>query len=446
MNGCQLGLNTHADVSCVGRHARVLEIIEGQTCTVFPFNDSYSPMKEVQIVNAAFAVDSLDGTVYILKLNQCLDFRKTMHHSLLCTNQARANGTIINDIPPEYDLTSNDQEFAITFPKEDVTLNLSNRGPIPHLNVRYPTDHDIDNCPHLDLTDSVQEWDPYKGEVSKLNMEFNFDHKFNSNFCESFDYTLINLVVKSLRRENSPSISPSDISRLWGISQQDAELTFQSTTHSSIRVGEGRNSRRFKTKAHQRQYQQLGGYLSEFYLDTFFLGIKSTQGNTCVQLFTNKGGFVRVYPLQSKSQAQLSLQRFLHEVGIPKSFMTDGASELTEGEWKKLCLEHRVHMKRTEPHSPWQNPAESAGGYVKHNVSRLMRSTNCPLRLWDYCWQYFSELKSHTATRNIYLNGRTPYEGIFGFTPDISELIRFSWYQWVWYHEPTERGAVKLGR
>jgi len=126
--------------------------------------------------------------------------------------------------------------------------------------------------------------------------------------------------------------------------------------------------------------------------------------------------------------------------------MTDGASELTEGEWKRLCLKHRVHMKRTEPHSPWQNPAESAGGYVKRNVSRLMRSTNCPLRLWDYCWQYFSELKSHTATRNIYLNGRTPCEGIFGFTPDISELIRFSWYQWVWYHEPTERGAVKLGR
>ena len=119
-----------------------------------------------------------------------------MHHSLLCTNQARANETIINDIPPEYDLTSNDQEFAITFPKEDVTLALSNRGPIPHLNVRYPTDHDIDNCPHLILTDSVQEWDPYKGEISKLNMEFNFDHKFNSNFCESFDYTLINLVVK----------------------------------------------------------------------------------------------------------------------------------------------------------------------------------------------------------------------------------------------------------
>ena len=170
----------------------MLEIIEGQTCTVFPFNDSYLPMKEVQIVNAAFAVNSLDGTVYILKLNQCLDFRKTMHHSLLCTKKARANGTIINDIPPEYDLTSNDQEFTITFPKEDVTLALSNRGPIPHLNVRYPTDHDIDNCPHLDLTDSVQEWDPYKGEVSKLNMESNFDHKFNSNFCESFDYTLIN--------------------------------------------------------------------------------------------------------------------------------------------------------------------------------------------------------------------------------------------------------------
>ena len=29
MNGCRLGLDTHADVSCVGRHSRVLEVLEG---------------------------------------------------------------------------------------------------------------------------------------------------------------------------------------------------------------------------------------------------------------------------------------------------------------------------------------------------------------------------------------------------------------------------------
>ena len=36
-HGCKLGLDSHADVSCVGKHARILEVIEGQTSVVRPF-------------------------------------------------------------------------------------------------------------------------------------------------------------------------------------------------------------------------------------------------------------------------------------------------------------------------------------------------------------------------------------------------------------------------
>ena len=61
MNGCRLGLDTHADVSCIGKHGRIIEILDGQYCTVYPFNDSYSPMERVRSVNAAFAVDTRDG-------------------------------------------------------------------------------------------------------------------------------------------------------------------------------------------------------------------------------------------------------------------------------------------------------------------------------------------------------------------------------------------------
>jgi len=36
--GCKLGLDSHADVSCIGKHARVLEFLDGQSYTVKPFN------------------------------------------------------------------------------------------------------------------------------------------------------------------------------------------------------------------------------------------------------------------------------------------------------------------------------------------------------------------------------------------------------------------------
>ena len=36
-----LGLDTHADISCAGRDAWILAQVEGRTCSVHPFNDSY---------------------------------------------------------------------------------------------------------------------------------------------------------------------------------------------------------------------------------------------------------------------------------------------------------------------------------------------------------------------------------------------------------------------
>ena len=55
--GCRLGMDSHADMSCLGKHARILEILENQSCSVYPFNDSYAPMTDINVVNGAFALD-----------------------------------------------------------------------------------------------------------------------------------------------------------------------------------------------------------------------------------------------------------------------------------------------------------------------------------------------------------------------------------------------------
>ena len=38
--GCRLGIDSHADMSCIGAHATILEVYEGQLCTVMPLNDT----------------------------------------------------------------------------------------------------------------------------------------------------------------------------------------------------------------------------------------------------------------------------------------------------------------------------------------------------------------------------------------------------------------------
>ena len=66
--GCHLGTDSHADMSCIGSHAAILEVYEGQLCNVMPFNDTYTPMRDIKTVNAAFAYDSDDGKTYIFIL------------------------------------------------------------------------------------------------------------------------------------------------------------------------------------------------------------------------------------------------------------------------------------------------------------------------------------------------------------------------------------------
>ena len=102
-NGCRLGTDSHAEVTCYGRHARITHIHEGMSSNVAPFHDSYSPIQNVKFANACFAYDGEDGQVYILHHRYGLDFTHNMEDSLLCTNQSRAHGVIVDDVPKKFD-------------------------------------------------------------------------------------------------------------------------------------------------------------------------------------------------------------------------------------------------------------------------------------------------------------------------------------------------------
>ena len=132
--------------------------------------------------------------------------------------------------------------------------------------------------------------------------------------------------------------------------------------------------------------------------------------------------------MKSKEDSHFALDRFLHEIGIQREMLTDGAKELIYLKWGKLCRHHKIHQVTTEPYSPWQNHAELMGGIIKRKVRHLMKSTNTPVRLWDYCWEYVASIISLTATDHFLLDGVTPFEKVHGYIPDISEYITFSWY------------------
>ena len=192
--------------------------------------------------------------------------------------------------------------------------------------------------------------------------------------------------------------------------------------------------RRFRTKNVMLKYNRLNCRL---YSDTFFSNVKSIQGHSCGQLFVTDFGYSKFVPMKSKAEAGYALQDTIRDTGIPNHIHTDGAKELIQGRWKEICKDANINTTHTEPESPWQNRTEIEIRELKRHVRRFMARTNTPTVLWDFCCQYVSELRNFLVRPTPQLKGRTPHEILSGNTPDISEYLEFTWYEPVWYFEPT---------
>ena len=121
MEGCNMGIDTHADSSCAGRHVRILEYIEGKEYSVTPFHNDYKPISNVKMINGIVAVDTDDGNGYILELNHFLDFTNSMDNIILVPMQARINGINVDDVPLQL-CPHKVSTQSIHFPDEDIRI------------------------------------------------------------------------------------------------------------------------------------------------------------------------------------------------------------------------------------------------------------------------------------------------------------------------------------
>ena len=75
-----------------------------------------------------------------------------------------------------------------------------------------------------------------------------------------------------------------------------------------------------------------------------------------------------------------------------------------------------------------------------------MKSTNTPVRLWDYCWDYCSVIQNYTASPHIYLDNLTPHLKITGSVPNMSEFLQFKWFDFILYLDLQNPLRESLGR
>ncbi len=57
-------------------------------------------------------------------------------------------------------------------------------------------------------------------------------------------------------------------------------------------------------------------------------------------------GYGNFFPMKLKSEAGYALQELIQDVGIPYHIHTDGAKEMTMGNWKQLCQEAGIKHRK----------------------------------------------------------------------------------------------------
>jgi hypothetical protein len=388
-------------------------------------------------------------------------------NSLINPNQVRFSGITVNDNPF-------DPRNPISIKTDDVEIPLHLLGTTIFFESRTPTSDELESCPHIHLT-CDSEWNPHTVRLAAArSVEAEMVTRVGGNHSDrvlNFDPNDVELGLAQISsvysfaemveaignhrivaatntfvsQKRHSQVSPEQLSERWNIGLSQAKKTLQVTTQKGVRSAILPLSRRYRT---DRMFNQRKLRGQKFYTDTLFGKIKSLTNNTCAQIFANESYFVKAYPMEKKSGAGLALRQFIRDYGVPEQLTSDGASEQTgpKTEFMKRVRKHGIEHHVSEPHRPQENRAESVIREVKKRWFRQMTKRRVPARLWDYGIVWVCEIMSLTANSVFSLEGRAPIEQITGETPDISEYLDFSFYDWVWYKDNAGVGDNKCGR
>ena len=91
-------MDSHADTCAAGANMILLDGTVTKNAEVSPFLDKYESMSDIPIGTCVTAYDSPeDGSTNIIVFNETLYFRDQLSHSLLCPNQIRKAGNVVED-------------------------------------------------------------------------------------------------------------------------------------------------------------------------------------------------------------------------------------------------------------------------------------------------------------------------------------------------------------
>jgi hypothetical protein len=119
--------------------------------------------------------------------------------------------------------------------------------------------------------------------------------------------------------------------------------------------------------------------------------------------------------------------------GAPYKLISDSAQVIIGDKVKDILRTLFVDSCQSEPYHQHQNAAERRYQTVKRSKNRIVDRSGAPAYTWLHCLHYVCYLLNHTYNESI---KGVPMQRLTGDTPAISVLLRFHFWQKVYYKQP----------
>lgn len=155
-------------------------------------------------------------------------------------------------------------------------------------------------------------------------------------------------------------------------------------------------------------------------------------GSTCATVYSGRSSHVLdVFGMKSDAQFVNTLEDIIRERGAPQRLLSDSAITLRSARVKEILRALYIGQWTSEPHRQNQNVMERRYQTAKRLTNLLLDRTGAPPSCWLLCLQYVCNVLNCTASPS--LGWKIPLSILLGVTVDVSPLLRFYWFQPVFY-------------
>ena len=168
--------------------------------------------------------------------------------------------------------------------------------------------------------------------------------------------------------------------------------------------------------------------------DTVFSGTPAIEdGAKAAQYFVGRRSYFQSIRSCGKTGKQFHkvLMDEIRQYGAMDILVTDSAKLEISERVNDILRTMVVKGWQSEPYKKNQNFAERKWRDAKAHTNVLLQTSGATPDLWFLALAYVIFVMNHTALES--LNWRTPIEWLLGYTPDITRLLKFEFYEPVYF-------------